>query len=289
MGGIDEFWERLLDAGILGPDSVGRARSRHAQFGGGLDTAVLEFAVLDNDERMFVLELAANTIGLPVARSEYIDAPDLEALARIKREILQRYPIIPSRELGGRPVLVVPSLMAHELNQIRATVGGGYRLYVGSEIDLWEALTRFANIPLPKRIETIWMGESPSLADVMDDDACGPTAVPRSTHLFAAAGHGVSGIGDDSAEFAAHFGNGRSPITRPGRPQALGLADTADFEERRNRVLLRKQSADSPHLRTSDDMTLMVNPPVDGQDSITGELSPPLDNSSNDTIPPATG
>ncbi|MEE2758189.1 MAG: hypothetical protein VYA30_16135 [Myxococcota bacterium] len=289
MGGIDEFWERLLDAGILGPDSVGRARARHAQFGGGLDTAVLEFAVLDHEERAFVLERAANTIGLPVARSEYIDAPDLEALARIKRDILKRYPVIPSRELGGRPVLVVPSLMAHELNQIRATVGGGYRLYVGSEIDLWEALTRFADIPLPKRIETIWMGESPSLTEIVDEDACGPTAVPRSTHLYAAKGHGFSGIGDDSAEFASHFGNGQSPITRPGRPQALGLADTADFEERRNRVLLGNQGSDSPHLCTSDDLTLMVKSPVDGHESVTGELTPPLRAPSGDTIPPATG
>ena len=50
MAGIDSFWDRLFDSGLLTMDQVGRARTRYAQYGGGLDTAVIEVTALDSDE-----------------------------------------------------------------------------------------------------------------------------------------------------------------------------------------------------------------------------------------------
>ena len=83
MSNFDDFWERMVDEGILGPDAAGRARARHAQFGGGLDTAVYEFSTLDQSEKAYVLHAAADVVGLPVAETEYLDAPDFEALVRL--------------------------------------------------------------------------------------------------------------------------------------------------------------------------------------------------------------
>ena len=72
----------MIDAGILA-QMLPAVHARHAQFSGGLDTAVFEFAPLDQSEKTQVLYAAADVVGLPVAATEYLDAPDFEALAKI--------------------------------------------------------------------------------------------------------------------------------------------------------------------------------------------------------------
>ena len=61
VSNFDDFWERMVDEGILGPDAAGRARARHAQFGGGLDTAVYEFST-PTSRKAYVLHAAADVV-----------------------------------------------------------------------------------------------------------------------------------------------------------------------------------------------------------------------------------
>ncbi len=257
MSGLDSFWDRLVDCGLLSMDQVGRARTRHAQYGGGLDTSVIEVTALDSDELSLLLEEVAQAVGLPPASSEFLDAPDLEALARLPRPLVERYGVIPSRELDGRPVLVVPALPPHELNEIRLECSAAARVHVAREVDIWEALERFAGITSPERMQALWRGECPSVLTSGQYEACGPVAIPRSTAFCI---DGMRGV-NDGAHFESEYGDGSSPITRPGRPQALGLADTADFESRSPTLFATNGTAGGP-LQTSDDLTLIA-PPTD--------------------------
>ena len=148
--------------------------------------AVYEFSTLDQSEKAYVLHAAADVVGLPVAETEYLDAPDFEALARIDRNLLRRFPVLPSRDACGISIVIVPALLNHELKLIRAALTSDVKLYLGCEIDIWEALSRYAPVELPKRIESIWLGQSPGMSGDTDGDLCGPTAVPRSTVLYVA-------------------------------------------------------------------------------------------------------
>ena len=295
MNRFDEFWDAMVEAGLLGPDRVGRARSRHAQYGGGLDTAVIEFAALDERERLFLIERAAATVGLPVAPTEFIDAPDLEALARLPKDLVRTYGIIPSRELGGRPVLVVPSLLTHQVNEIRTAAGNGFRIFMGCEVDIWEALDRFANIPSPERIEAIWTGQCPSVITSTELEACGPVAIPRSTVLYQDAGDATGEANDRrpvavcDALLDSRFSGSNSPITRPGRPQALGMADTADFEESRGKSLFFHQGQKDVCLKTSDDATVLVSASPEKKQHENHQLPLSGEFGSEDTVPPAAG
>ena len=290
VSNFDNFWERMVDEGILGPDAAGRARARHAQFGGGLDTAVYEFSTLDQSEKAYVLHAAADVVGLPVAETEYLDAPDFEALARIDRNLLRRFPVLPSRDACGISIVIVPALLNHELKLIRAALTSDVKLYLGCEIDIWEALSRYALVELPKRIESIWLGQSPGMSGDTDGDLCGPTAVPRSTVLYVAPGAGLpAGQVEHSNDFVAQYGEGNSPITRPGRPQALGLADTADFEEKRQQTLLKRRSyADEQH-KTADDLAELARRPQRWASNTDIPADQGQRKPTADTIPPATG
>jgi hypothetical protein len=292
---FDDFWDTIVEHGLLGPDRVGRARARHAQYGGGLDTAVIEFAALDEMQRIFLIENAASTVGLPVAPTEFIDAPDLEALARLPKHIVETYGVIPSRELGGRPVLVVPALLTHQINEIRTAVGNAFRLFMGYEVDIWEALDRFANIPSPERIEAIWTGQCPSVVTSGEMEACGPVAIPRSTILYR---DDVQDYGDMRTQspvgvcdelLDSRFAGGHSPITRPGRPQALGMADTADFAESRNKSLFFRPELNDVCLNTSDDSTVLIPAVQDGADQHSEQIPLSSEFGSEDTVPPAAG
>jgi len=283
MADVDSFWDQLVDHGLLSMDQVGRARTRHAQYGGGLDTAVLEVTALDATELQRLLQAVSEAVGLPPASSEFLDAPDLEALARLPRPLIERYGVITSRELDGRPVLVAPALPPHELNEIRLECSAAARLYVALEVDIWEALERFVGITSPERLQALWRGECPSVLTSGQYEACGPVAIPRSTALC------IDGViaNDNEQDFVRRYGDGSSPVTRPGRPQALGLADTADFETRDPR-LLAPQSGSTGIGHTSDDLTAISSATNDDFDhscddsmSIDGPLN------SNDTIPPA--
>ena len=280
----------MIDAGILGPDAAGRARARHAQFGGGLDTAVFEFAPLDQSEKTQVLYAAADVVGLPVAATEYLDAPDFEALARIDRNLLRRFPVLPSQDASGTPIVIVPALLNHELKLIRAALSNDVTLYLGCEIDIWEALSRYALVELPKRIESVWLGQSPGLNGDTDGDLCGPTAVPRSTVLYVAPGAGLpAGQVAHSNDFVARYGEGNSPITRPGRPQALGLADTADFEEKRQQTILKQRAFAGAQHKTADDLAELAKHPRRWASNTDTAASHEKRKPTSDTIPPATG
>ena len=57
MSAFDDFWDELIEAGLLGPDQAGRARIQYAQYGGGLDTAVLETVALDAQGQELLIKL----------------------------------------------------------------------------------------------------------------------------------------------------------------------------------------------------------------------------------------
>ena len=82
MAGIDSFWDRLFDSGLLTMDQVGRARTRYAQYGGGLDTAVIEVTALDSDELNLLLTAVSEAVGLPPASTEFLDVPDLRSVGQ---------------------------------------------------------------------------------------------------------------------------------------------------------------------------------------------------------------
>jgi hypothetical protein len=119
----------------------------------------------------------------------------------------------------------------------------------------------------------------------MDD--CGPIAIPRSTRLFVDEGQGLAVSGAaDSDEFANCFGGRQSPNTRPGRPQALGLADTADYEERKHQVLRMNQAVTDLCIETSDDLTVVASVHTEDSDGSGSELSLSGDFTDEDTVPP---
>ena len=179
--------------------------------------------------------------------------------------------------------MVVPALPPHELNEIRMECSSAARLYVAREVDIWESLERFVGLTSPERMQALWRGECPSVLTSGQYDACGPVAIPRSTAFCIDGDAGLVGQED----FSEQYGDGSSPVTRPGRPQALGLADTADFESRDPNALARGSAAVfSAH--TSDDLTVVSVPENDSLDqSCDDSLSLDGQFNSSETIPPA--
>ena len=56
---LDRFWDDVVEQDIIGPDQAGRARARHAQAGGGLDTAILEVVALSAQQINQLLSVAS--------------------------------------------------------------------------------------------------------------------------------------------------------------------------------------------------------------------------------------
>ena len=291
---LDRFWDDVIEDNILGPDQAGRARTRHAQAGGGLDTSILEVIALSAQEINRLLRVASDALGHQMAHVEYIDAPDLECLARLPRQMLENFAVLPSRNFSGDVIFVIPPLAPHDIEDLkralmRTDVFDGQEFVIGLESDIREALRRFANIPLTERFEALWTGHCPSVASGRSNHPLGPVPTPRSTHEFDCLtsdniprpNQAPFCETDDHHVGAASHG----PTTRPGRPTALGLADTGEFHEHHARAHGSHRVSKSNLLDTDADQTIVV---ADGRHT-TGSLdssTSTLIRSTPDTIPP---
>ncbi|MEE2786671.1 MAG: hypothetical protein VX589_04975 [Myxococcota bacterium] len=280
----DDFWDQIVEEGLLGPDQAGRARTRHAQVGGGMDTAVLEVVALDAHQINQLLGIASDVLNQAPALVEYIDAPDLEQLARLSNELVVRYGILPSKDLAGHPILVVPPLAPHAIQALRREVGE-IQFVLGLESDIREALRRFANIALPARFEALWMGRCPSATSVRVSHPLGPVATPRKSSA-------IEWLTNDSHERMEPFprSSGQSdgydtggPITRPGRPTALGLADTGEFREHHARSV----APTALSFETDDDHDALTIE-FQSEEDLVDSSSSMLIRSTQDTSPPTS-
>ena len=292
---LDRFWDDVVEQEIIGPDQAGRARARHAQAGGGLDTAILEVVALSAQQINQLLGVASEALGHQMAHVEYIDAPDLECLARLPRDIVERFGVLPSRNFSGDILFVIPPLAPHGIEDLKRSLRSAdsnleREFVIGLESDLREALRRFAGIPLPERFEALWTGHCPSVAPARPNQQLGPVATPRATY-------GIDFLTSDNfpqikespfCETDDHLidtsGNS-GPNTRPGRPTALGLADTGEFQEHHARAHGSHRMGESNLTKTDDEQNAIT--------SDLGSKSSPPDSSSStlirvstDTIPP---
>ena len=117
-------------------------------------------------------------------------------------------------------------------------------------------------------------------------EACGPVPVPRSTmlHLLDEAMAGPDGYKEtDDYEVI-----GKGPaLTRPGRPSALMVADTGDFEVAVSPPILPSGSRRVSTTDTCDDATVVVPLSSEGVFRSEDYFSESGDLGSIDTIPPA--
>ena len=253
-----------------------------------MDTAVLEVVALDAHQINLLLSVASEVLRHAPAMVEYIDAPDLEHLARLPRDMVIRHGVLPSKDLSGNRILVIPPLAPHAIQALRMQVDE-IQFVLGLESDIREALRRFANIPLPERFEALWMGRCPSAASARAANPFGPVATPRQT----CAVDWLTSDSQDSLLLNARDSQMKSedvasgnPITRPGRPTALGLADTGEFREH--------------HARSAHSVapTIVAYETNDDQDAFTLDLreaDPSIEASSDsieraiqDTVPPSS-
>ncbi|MCA9542415.1 MAG: hypothetical protein KC620_26140, partial [Myxococcales bacterium] len=163
MPQIDQFWDEIVDDGLVDPDQAGRARARFIQVGGGLDTAVLEMAPLDVEGRATLLTIAARALGREKADpAMLVDLPEPAACALVPREVMVQYGVLPMRLPDGRMGLVVPPLAPHVYSAVRSKLGRAFEARLALEIDLRLVLAERFDLPLPARFEALRLGRRPS-------------------------------------------------------------------------------------------------------------------------------
>ena len=261
---LEEFWEALVDDGILTIDEMGRAQARFAQVGGGLDTCIIETVILADEDWQKVMVSASKLTGFACAPTGLRDAPDLEGLATLSPTILSQLPVLPSIDIDGAPVWIVPPVQPSVLADLQPLLSTRRKTYLAREIDLWMTLNQIANMEIPDRFMALWRGEIPSL---IEEGAASPLPIPRSTELVAE----FDTLGDLTVKTAENDflqpGN-----TQPSTPAALGLAETADFEteeiqrylakKRLEKVLASSNSLQKLGSLTSDMPKLRSEPPT---------------------------
>ena len=262
---LEEFWEELVDEGVLSIDEMGRAQARFMQVGGGLDTCIIETVILTNDDWQKVMVSAAKLIGFECAPNGLREAPDLEGLAVLSQTILQQIPVLPSIDINGEPVWIVPPVQPSVLADLQPLLSTRKKTYLAREMDLWMTLNQVANIEIPERCMALWRGEIPSLQN--EDGEVSPMPIPRSTELVAE----FDTLGDLTVKTSDGL-SGKPGNTQPSTPAALGLAETADFEteeiqrylakKRLERVLASSNSLQKLGSLTSDVPTLRTEVPT---------------------------
>ena len=231
---LESFWETLVDKGILDYDEMGRAQSRYAECGGGLDTCIIETVILSNEEWEQTMSLIGELMDTPIAPCELYDAPDLDALAQIPAEVSGELPLVPSIDHDGRTVWIIPALQPAILADIEETLATRDGIYIARETDLWMVLNQLSEVPVPPRILSLWRGDIPSLGGDSSNEA--PLPIPRSTEFI----HELDTVGDHISNTSEHRIS-LPNTTQPSTPSALGLADTIDFESDELQHLLSKK------------------------------------------------
>ncbi|MGB0648100.1 MAG: hypothetical protein ACPGQS_13035 [Bradymonadia bacterium] len=234
---LDSFWEALVDQGILNYDEMGRAQARFAQMGGGLDTCIIEAAILPNEAWTIIMDLASELTGLPVAPAGVQDAPDLEALATLSRDVLNQVRIVPSIDHDGQKVWIVPPVQPSTLAELSPLLRSRNKTYLAREMDLWMTLNQVAGIETPDRFLALWRGDIPSLMD--GQITASPMPIPRSTEFVPE----LDTLGDNSLPTDENYLS-LPNNTQPSTPSALGLAETADFETEEIQNFLNKKRLD---------------------------------------------
>jgi hypothetical protein len=213
MSQLDDLWDELVDQSILDPDQMGRARTRFFELGGGIGTAVMETVALDDVGRHRLIAVTAETLGHQVAPIEWLDAPDLSAMAQIPRPLLMDYGVLPVRTPNGILTLVTPAHAPHVLEKIRQEIELEFQeIYIALEVDLRDALQRFADLEPSTRFHALWTGDCPSaLRSGEHGNWCSLES--------AVIGNPVPA---NSSAYPSR--------TNPGRPRALGMADTDELQ-----------------------------------------------------------
>ena len=163
MPTIDQFWDELVDEGLLEPDQAGRARARHAQAGGGLDTAVLETRPLNSAEQSRLIGVASRILGYPICPVSYLQDPDPSAVMTQPSHLLAKYGMLPARLVKGRPTIVLPPFAPHVMSNALARIPGSIEVFIALEFELREALEKHANQPLPPRFIALRAGHLPGM------------------------------------------------------------------------------------------------------------------------------
>ncbi len=163
MPTIDQFWDELVDEGLLEPDQAGRARARHAQAGGGLDTAVLETRALSPTEQSRLIGIASRILGYPICPVSYLQDPDPSAVMSQPSQLLAKYGMLPARLVKGRPTIVLPPFAPHVMSNALARIPGSIEVFIALEFELREALEKHANQPLPPRFIALRAGHLPGM------------------------------------------------------------------------------------------------------------------------------
>ncbi len=179
MPHIDDFWDDIVDDGLVDPDQGGRARARFIQVGGGLDTAVLENASLDGERRQVLLQMAAAALGRKLAGPTALAEPDAEAVRHIPRNIIDRYGVMPARDEKGRLILITPPLAPHVFNELKSRLGRSFDVRLALEIDIRLALARHFDVPLPSRFEVLRSGRLPGRSALSGVTARRPAPKPK--------------------------------------------------------------------------------------------------------------
>ena len=220
---LEEFWETLVDSGVLTIDEMGRAQARFAEMGGGIDTCIIETVIIANEDWQKVMDAASAFTQIPMAPAGLLDAPDLEALAALSASVLAQIPLVPSIDIDGSSIWILPPVQPSILADLRPLLATRQKTYLAREMDLWMTLNQVANMELPSRFAALWRGDIPSLMEI--GEAGDPMPIARSTEFIPDVD--TLGEGGPSTVETGRPGPGN---TQPSTPAALGLAETADFE-----------------------------------------------------------
>jgi hypothetical protein len=188
------------------PARIDEALERQVVGGGGLDTALMEMGLIDEERLLPLLE---KVYGLPSIGREDIRKIDPGAVAVFPQRLAEKHGIVPL-ELSGRRLSVV---VAHKpdltlLDEIGFMLSVYVRPFVTTEARLAYGLYRLYGVQLPPRMESLlgMMGEDPVAELEEEREAAGHPEPPAEKHddevavNAAAAAEQAALARDDAAE-----------------------------------------------------------------------------------------
>jgi hypothetical protein len=144
------FGTYLLHRGVCSRELLERATRHTAVYGGRLGTNLVELGYLDIEE---VERHLAAFLCVAQAPATWIEAPAVDALAAVPRELVRKLGVLPLR-LEGR-LLHVAMLDPHaslQRDELGRASGFGIRPYAIAEVRLIALLEHYYGIPGPLRI-----------------------------------------------------------------------------------------------------------------------------------------
>lgn len=234
----------LLEQGVLSREQLAHALETQVVYGGRLGTNLVELGLLDLDQIALHLSVFS---GIPVAPSEWVEAPDPKALALVRPELLAEHGVLPLHVEGTKlhAALLDPDNQPL-LGAITRAAGRSVVPYVLPELRLRFALERHAGIPRPVRFANAVR----KLERVRRNVVVEPDDRPEEVRLREALGIRPLGQGEDlidETEFAAlHQKLVLAREQAAGGPAPASEACDGDEELLLDEVVEKTDSAELP-------------------------------------------